>query len=138
QSPGPDADPDLRAHWHLVRVCSGAPGSPLPGQPTDPVPARADLRARIARELDRLDALRDQRWHDHDADQAAAVAQLALIDTSKDGQLRQRYRREAFSEMLRGINQLMRLRVERSKDQDRQWHQAHPHVSRKRVADTPS
>jgi hypothetical protein len=138
QKPGPDADADLRAHWHLVRVCSGAPGDPLTGQPTHPVPARLDLRARIARELDRLDALRDRRWLDHDADRASAVAQLALIDTTKDGQLRQRYRREAYSEMLRGINQLMRLRVERSRDQDRQWHQAHPHASRRRVADTPS
>ncbi|WP_152054240.1 hypothetical protein [Tautonia marina] len=138
QAPGPDADPWLRSLWRLARVCSGMPVDPSFGPPIDPVPARFELRRLIAEEIDRLDTLRQTLWESQDGPEAEAVSHLGLIDTTKDGQLRQRYRREAFSEMTRGINQLMRLRVERSKDQDRQWHQAHPHVSRKRVAETPS
>jgi hypothetical protein len=137
QAPGPDADIAIRRVWHLVRCCGRAPVEPVPGLPTDLIPARLELRRLIAAEVDRLDALRDRRWQDRDAAEADAVAQLGLIDTTRDGQLRQRYRREAFSEMIRGINQVMRIRVERSKDQDRQWHQAHPHLSTRRAPAAP-
>ncbi|WP_169977266.1 hypothetical protein [Tautonia rosea] len=137
QAPGPDADPELRRVWHLVRCCSRLPVEPTPGLPTDLLPALAELRLLIADELDRLETLRDDLWQHQDAAEAAAEAQLGLIDTTKEGQLRQRYRREAFSEMIRGINQVMRIRVERSKDHDRQWHQAHPHLSTRRSPAPP-
>ncbi|MEW4570028.1 hypothetical protein AB1L88_19355 [Tautonia sp. JC769] len=133
QAPGPDADTAVRRVWHLARCCGRAPFDPVPGVPTDLIPARLELRRLIAAEVDRLDTLRDRRWRERDAAEADAVAHLGLIDTSKEGQLRQRYRREAYSEMIRGINQVMRIRVERSKDQDRQWHQAHPHLSARRA-----
>ncbi|WP_152053191.1 hypothetical protein [Tautonia marina] len=136
QAPGPDADPIIQRLWYLARLCSGYPVPASPQFPQDPVSGRIALRTMIAEELDRLEALRDDAWHDHDQAEALSVAQMAQIDTSKEGQLRQRYRREAYSEMVRGINQLMRLRVERSKDQDRQWHQAHPEFGRRRVAPT--
>ncbi|WP_169972676.1 hypothetical protein [Tautonia rosea] len=136
QAPGPDAAPIIQRLWYLARLCSGFPVPESPRLPQDPVSGRIALRAIIAEELDRLEALRDQRWHDHDQAEALSVAQSAQIDTSKEGQLRQRYRREAFSEMIRGINQVMRLRVERSKDQDRVWHQAHPEFHRRRAAPT--
>ncbi|WP_152049524.1 hypothetical protein [Tautonia marina] len=138
QAPGPDAPFDIRRAWHLIRCCSRCPFDPVAGLPTELIPARAELRRLITEELDRLDTLRDQCWHDLDGPEADAVAQLGLIDTTRDGQLRQRYRREAFSEMIRGINQVMRIRVERSKDQDRQWHQAHPHGSSRRSSSPPA
>ncbi|MEW4570452.1 hypothetical protein AB1L88_21510 [Tautonia sp. JC769] len=136
RSPGPDASPLIQRLWYLARLCSGYPVPQSPQFPQNIVSGRIALRSIIAEELDRLEALRDRLWHDHDRAEALSVAQGAQIDTSKEGQLRQRYRREAYSEMIRGINQVMRLRVERSKDQDRQWHQAHPESGRRRVPPT--
>jgi hypothetical protein len=37
--------------------------------------------------------------------------------------------------MVRGINQVMRIRLERSKDDERQWRRAYPPASRKRDFD---
>jgi hypothetical protein len=63
----------------------------------------------------RLEALRPLVWEDIDAPEAAAIETASLIDTSKDGQLRQRYRREAFRDFHKSLAALDRLRAERSK-----------------------
>ncbi|RUL82343.1 hypothetical protein [Tautonia sociabilis] len=123
--PGPGGDPIARQIWSLARIVSGDRQAAVDGLPGDPEAARVALRRRIAEEFDRLDRLRADLWEHQDGPEAEAIARSGLVDSSKEGQLRQRYRREAFSEMIRGINQVMRIRVERSRDDDRQWRRAH-------------
>ncbi|QDV34520.1 hypothetical protein [Tautonia plasticadhaerens] len=137
--PGLDGDPAARAFYHLMLAACGLPtlGRTVDRLPTDPVAARSALRGLIAREFDRLEALRERLWQEQDGPEGEAAARTGRVDTSKEGQLRQRYRREAFSEMVRGLDQVMRIRVERSKDDDRQWRRAHSPRRRAEPQPTP-
>jgi hypothetical protein len=126
KSPGPDGDPLALEFYHLMLVGCGLSANPPGGLPADPAIARSALRSLIAEEFERLDALREERWEQQDGPEAEGIARAGLVDLSKDGQLRQRYRREAYSEMVRGLNQVLRVRVERLKDDDRKWRRAHP------------
>jgi hypothetical protein len=77
--------------------------------------ALAQLRALLDDQIARLESLRPIVWDDLDAPEAAAIETASLVDTSKDGQLRQRYRREAFRDFHKSLHALDRLRAERSK-----------------------
>ena len=77
--------------------------------------AAKHLRAFVADRIARLADLRPLVWEDVEGPQAAAIEAAAMLDTSKEGQLRQRYRREALRDSQRSLSLLMRLKVERSK-----------------------
>ncbi|WP_169973348.1 hypothetical protein [Tautonia rosea] len=78
--------------------------------------AAADrLLAFVNDQIARLETLRPIVWDEVDAPQAQAVEAAALVDTSKEGQLRHRYRRDAFRDFHKSLNALTRLRSERSK-----------------------
>ncbi|MEW4571386.1 hypothetical protein AB1L88_26225 [Tautonia sp. JC769] len=87
------------------------PATETPGNPS----ALDQLRALLDDQIARLESLRPIVWDDIDAPEAAAVETASMVDTSKDGQLRQRYRREAFRDFHKSLHALDRLRAERSK-----------------------
>ena len=104
----PVADP---RHRHLLMLLSTAAGRSVDGGPTRDE-AVAELRGSIAAEAARVEALRDH-LASADAIEAEAVAANGLVDLGRDGELRRRYRREAFSEMTRSLNLALRLRNDR-------------------------
>ncbi|MEW4568779.1 hypothetical protein AB1L88_13010 [Tautonia sp. JC769] len=87
------------------------PATETPGNPS----ALDQLRSLLDDQIARLETLRPIVWDDIDAPEAAAVETASMVDTSKDGQLRQRYRREAFRDFHKSLHALDRLRAERSK-----------------------
>lgn len=82
--------------------------------------ALTTLRALVVSQLDRLTTLRPTVWDEVDRPQAEAVEVASLVDTSKEGQLRHRYRRDAFRDFHRSLAELTRLRSERSKNYARE------------------
>ena len=104
-APGPDADPRLREFFHLGLASGGNRRQEAPAEvPTNPAEARQLLRQRVAQEIAALDARRGELWEKVDLPRLASVAAAAALDTTKDGQLRQRYHKEAVSEMVRCLN----------------------------------
>ncbi|WP_152050693.1 hypothetical protein [Tautonia marina] len=93
-------------------------------QPLSEVPGDRAAADRLIPFLDdqiaRLETLRPIVWAEVDAPQAEAIETAALVDTSKDGQLRHRYRRDAFRDFHKSLNALTRLRSERSKNDARE------------------
>ncbi|MEW4570277.1 hypothetical protein AB1L88_20615 [Tautonia sp. JC769] len=87
------------------------PATETPGNPS----ALDQLRSLLDDQIARLETLRPIVWDDIDAPEAVAVETASMVDTSKDGQLRQRYRREAFRDFHKSLHALDRLRAERSK-----------------------
>jgi hypothetical protein len=81
----------------------------------DRAEALALVRSSVDRALARLEALRPIVWEEVDLPRLDAVEASSMIDTSKEGQLRQRYRREAFRDYQRALAELNRLRNDRSK-----------------------
>jgi hypothetical protein len=114
--PTPPADPrgEPAFLWHQA-----AAAFPKAVQPLSEVTADRAAADRLIPFLDdqiaRLETLRPIAWDEVDAPQAEAVETASLVDTSKDGQLRQRYRREAFRDFHKSLHALDRLRAERSK-----------------------
>ncbi|WP_169975997.1 PH domain-containing protein [Tautonia rosea] len=114
--PPPPHDVDARRLWELVSRVSPAalqPGTP-PGLTTD-ADSLAQLRALIVDQIERLQSLRPVAWDEEEGPQRLAAETAALIDTSKDGQLRHRYRRDALRDMQRSLSMVVNLKVERSK-----------------------
>ncbi|WP_169981482.1 hypothetical protein, partial [Tautonia rosea] len=87
------------------------PATDTPGDPS----AVDRLRSFVDHQISRLETLRPIVWDEIDRPEADAIEVAALIDTSKAGQLRHRYRRDAFRDFHTSLNALTRLRSERSK-----------------------
>ncbi|MEW4568121.1 hypothetical protein AB1L88_09660 [Tautonia sp. JC769] len=119
-------DPHVDARRLRDLVARVSPGAirpdAAPGLADDP-DALARLRALVVDRIDRLRDLRPIAWDDEEGPQRLAVETAALLDTSKDGQLRQRYRREALRDMQRSLSMVVNLKVERSKMDTRVLHQ---------------
>src|SRR5690606_15717598 len=81
---------------------------------TDPG-ALERLKGFIINQIERLEALRPLVWAEFDAPEADAIETAGLVDTTKEGQLRQRYRREACRDYQKSLKDLHRMRNERSK-----------------------
>ncbi|WP_169980520.1 hypothetical protein [Tautonia rosea] len=82
--------------------------------------AVARIRAIVLDTIAHLEALRPVAWDEVDAPREQVAEAAALIDTSKEGQLRHRYRRDAFRDFHRSLAELTRLRSERSKTHARE------------------
>jgi hypothetical protein len=80
----------------------------------------ARLLALLDEQIARLEALRPLVWEEVDAAEADAVEAAAMVDTSKEGQLRQRYRREAHRDYHKSLAALSRQRADRAKDRARE------------------
>ena len=120
--PGPDADPRLREFFHLGLASGGNRRQEAPAEvPVNPAEARKLLRQRVAQEMAALEARRQDLWEKVDLPRLASVAAGAALDTTKDGQLRQRYQKEAVSEMVRCLNAATRMQSQRARldEQDR-------------------
>ncbi|WP_158633631.1 hypothetical protein, partial [Tautonia sociabilis] len=129
--PGPDAAEDAKTLWTLaVSVGSAEPSAfgasalrvgpseaeNAPAQ-TDPDAIRAALRAVIARQIERLRALRDASWREVEGPERAAVARrAAAADTSQEGQLRHRYESAADRACLAAIRLFLNLRDRRRRE----------------------
>ncbi|RUL87904.1 hypothetical protein [Tautonia sociabilis] len=128
--PDPEAGEDARMLWTLAvsvgHAQSGAYGpSALRPDPTadafappvDPDAARAALRAVIARQIERLRALRDASWREVEGPERAAVARrAAAADTSQEGQLRHRYESAADRACMAAIRLFLNLRDRRRRE----------------------
>ncbi|RUL82215.1 hypothetical protein [Tautonia sociabilis] len=129
--PGPDAGEDAKTLWTLavsvgyaepsafgasaLRVASSEAEN-APAQ-TDPDAIRAALRAVIARQIERLRALRDASWREVEGPERAAVARLAAAaDTSQEGQLRHRYESSADRACMAAIRLFLNLRDRRRRE----------------------
>ncbi|WP_152053264.1 hypothetical protein [Tautonia marina] len=82
--------------------------------------AVARIRASVLDTIAHLETLRPVVWDEVDAPRERAVEAAALIDTSKEGQQRHRYRRDASRDFHRSLAALTRLRSERSKTNARE------------------
>jgi len=78
--------------------------------PTAVEAARADLMAYIDAEIERLGELCDAHWAEIDQVEFEAVQTRALVDTSKEAQVRHRYERAAFSVYHRSLDKLIKLK----------------------------
>ncbi|WP_169978489.1 hypothetical protein [Tautonia rosea] len=100
--------------WSLA--ASAFPKAVQPATDSTGDPSAVDrLRSFVDHQIARLETLRPIVWNDVDRPEADAIEVAALVDTSKDGQLRHRYRRDAFRDFHKSLNALTRLRSERSK-----------------------
>jgi len=78
--------------------------------PTAVEAARADLMDYIDAEIERLGELCDAHWAEIDQVEFEAVQTRALVDTSKEAQVRHRYERAAFSVYHRSLDKLIKLK----------------------------
>ncbi|MEW4567433.1 hypothetical protein AB1L88_06155 [Tautonia sp. JC769] len=114
--PTPPADPQGEPAFLWQQAAAAFPKALQPLAESVADRAAADrLLAFVDDQLARLETLRPIVWDEVDAPQAEAVETASLVDTSKDGQLRQRYRREAFRDFHKSLHALDRLRAERTK-----------------------
>jgi hypothetical protein len=116
-----EADVDVRRLYDAVVAAYPASidARLTPGQLADES-AALRLRQVVADRIDRLESLRAEAWEAVDEPEALAVESESMLDPSPQGQLRQRYRREALRDMRSSLNQIMRLKVERSKSEHRE------------------
>ncbi|QDV35799.1 hypothetical protein [Tautonia plasticadhaerens] len=115
-------DLDARLLWDLAAVCCPATvDAAAPPGVTGPAEAAGRLRDLVADRIARLEALRPVAWEAVEGPMAEAVEAAAMVDTSPEGLLRQRYRREALRDRDRSLALILRLRVERSKIDERAW-----------------
>lgn len=109
-------DVDARRLWDLVARVSPAALRPdtAPGL-SDDGEAFARLRALLVDQIERLQSLRPIVWDEEEGPQRLAAETAAMVDTSQEGQLRHRYRRDALRDMQRSLSMVVNLKVERSK-----------------------
>ena len=122
----PNVPCPLRTHWHGFNLQAGGPGpkekgesSYVPGTDTSPgnlAKLKSDAKTWMLKqsrtELARLVALRPEVLAHHEHDREAA-RNLALIDTSKAGQLLHRYGRDTSLDLARCARLRIRLQAER-------------------------
>lgn len=114
-------DADARRLWDAVVLAfpTSVDATRTPGPPADPQAADR-LRAQLGDLIGRLEARRDEAWEEVEGPQALAVESEAMVDTSPQGLLRHRYRRDALRDMQKSLGLIMKLKVERSKMDERQ------------------
>ncbi|QDV36867.1 hypothetical protein [Tautonia plasticadhaerens] len=114
-------DADARRLWDAVVLAFPATvDATLPPGPAADPQAAGRLRAQLDDLIGRLEARRAEAWEEVEGPQAVAVESEAMVDTSPQGLLRHRYRRDALRDMQKSLTLIMRLRVERSKMDGRQ------------------
>ena len=115
-APTPAGDPAAIRFWTLVlrtgqaTIKGGDHFRPDPTVPERWTEAMPLLRAFIAAQIERLEALREEAWEAVDGPEAEAVAAKALMDAGKEAQVRHRYYRDAQMAQQRAAKLLMTLR----------------------------